>query len=286
MKDTHMKYLFMLPFWTISIIACTPSPKSVQKAEEEIYTSQLETEHVKTVIITIEDNDGKGEEFFYVVEEMPQYPGGKKELQKFIKDNSLYPLARSEFNGENVVITRFFVTKDGNIKSPTVRGDLDLKYKKEALRIIKMMPKWKPGKHRGEAVDVVCDIPIAFKLQPDEKIEKAPESYTVDTEDVFLACEEMPEYPGGMEELAKFINKNINYPYPVTQDFPQGKVIVRFVVTKEGNVADSFIYWGIDPQLDIEILRVIKMMPKWKPGKEKGKTVNVNYALSVMFSIQ
>lgn len=276
MKNIRMKYLYLLSTMVICLIACTPSSKPAD---------QFETEQAKKVIITIENTDGK-EEFFHVVEEMPQYPGGKEELRKFIKNNSLYPLATPEFNGENVVIAKFFVTKDGNIKSPTVRGDLELKYRKEALRIIQMMPKWKPGKHRGKTVDVVCEIPIAFKLQPDEKIEKTPESCTVDVEDILLTCEEMPEYPGGMEELTKFLNEHIKYPFPATQDAPQGKVTVRFVVTKEGNVADSFIYWGIDPQLDDEILRVIQMMPKWKPGKEKGKAVDVSYALSVMFGIQ
>ena len=270
-----MKYLYLISTMAICLIACAPSPKSA---------NQFETEQAKKAIITIENTDGK-EEFFHVVEEMPQYPGGKKELQKFIKNNSLYPLATFEFNMENVVVTKFIVTKAGDIKSPTVRGDLELKYKKEALRIIQMMPKWKPGKHKEETVDVVCEIPIAFKLQPDEKIEKTPESYTVDVEDVLLTCEEMPEYPGGMEELAKFLNEHIKYPFPVTQDSPQGKVIVRFIVTKEGNVADSFIYWGIDPQLDDEVLRVIQMMPKWKPGKHRGKAVHTTYTLSVMFRI-
>ena len=95
-----------------------------------------------------------------------------------------------------------------------------------------------------------------------------------------------PEYPGGMGELGKLLNSNLKYPLISFENGVQGEVLVQFVVDKEGNVEEVTVSKGVDPYLDAEALRVIKMMPKWKPGKHEGKEVNVKCTIPVGFRLQ
>ena len=95
-----------------------------------------------------------------------------------------------------------------------------------------------------------------------------------------------PEYPGGMGELGKLLNSNLKYPLIPFENGVQGEVLVQFVVDKEGNVEEVTVFKGVDPHLDAEALRVIKMMPKWKPGKHEGKEVNVKCTIPVGFRLQ
>ena len=98
----------------------------------------------------------------------------------------------------------------------------------------------------------------------------------------------MPEFPGGAQELMKFITKNINYPKEIAQGElgAQGRVIVQFIVDKEGNIVKPKVLRGVDPYLDKEALRVIKAMPKWKPGIQGARSVRVKYTVPVTFTLQ
>lgn len=104
--------------------------------------------------------------------------------------------------------------------------------------------------------------------------------------EVFTVVEEMPEYPGGTNELLAYISKNIKYPEAAEKAGVEGRVICSFVVTKEGKVADVNVVRGVSPELDDEAIRVISSMPTWKPGKQKGEVVNVKYTLPIMFRLQ
>ena len=102
----------------------------------------------------------------------------------------------------------------------------------------------------------------------------------------YEAVEEKPEYPGGMGELSKLLSSNLKYPLTSQENGVQGEVLVQFVVDKKGNVEEVTVFKGVDPHLDAEALRVIKMMPKWKPGKHEGKEVNVKCTIPVGFRLQ
>ena len=102
----------------------------------------------------------------------------------------------------------------------------------------------------------------------------------------YEAVEEKPEYPGGMGELSKLLSSNLKYPLKSQENGVQGEVLVQFVVDKKGNVEEVTVFKGVDPYLDAEALRVIKMMPKWKPGKHEGKEVNVKCTIPVGFRLQ
>ncbi len=105
-------------------------------------------------------------------------------------------------------------------------------------------------------------------------------------EEVFQVVENMPEFPGGNTELMRFLAKNINYPAEAQQKGEQGRVMVQFVVGKDGKLSDIKIMRSISPTLDAEAIRVIKAMPDWKPGTQRGQAVAVKYTIPISFRLQ
>ena len=103
---------------------------------------------------------------------------------------------------------------------------------------------------------------------------------------IFQVVEEMPQFPGGMGEAMKFLAKNMKYPVAAQQAKIEGRVIVQFVVEKDGSVSDVKTVRGVSPELDAEAIRVVSMMPKWIPGKQRGKAVAVKYTMPIMFRLQ
>jgi len=98
--------------------------------------------------------------------------------------------------------------------------------------------------------------------------------------------EQMPVYPGGEEELMKFIHDNLHYPAVASEMGLEGRVTIRFVVNSDGNVSDATVIRGFDPACDKEAIRVVKIMPKWIPGRQNGRNVPVYYTLPVVYKLQ
>ena len=98
--------------------------------------------------------------------------------------------------------------------------------------------------------------------------------------------EQMPSFPGGMGALMSWLSQNIKYPVIAAENGVQGRVIVQFVVEKDGSVTDVHVAKSVDPSLDKEAARVVKAMPKWNPGKQNGSAVRVKYTVPVTFKLQ
>lgn len=106
-------------------------------------------------------------------------------------------------------------------------------------------------------------------------------------EEVFVVVEKMPEFPGGQAALFKFLSENVKYPVIAQENGIQGRVICQFVVNKDGSIVDvEVVRTGGDASLDKEAVRVIKSMPKWHPGQQRGKPVRVKYTVPVNFKLQ
>ena len=104
-------------------------------------------------------------------------------------------------------------------------------------------------------------------------------------ENTFFIVEQMPEYPGGMSELMKYVARNIKYPADALREKKQGRVIVQFIVGKDGYTSDFKVMKSVSPSLDAEAIRVLANMPKWTPGMQRGKTVAVKYTVPVTFKL-
>lgn len=132
-----------------------------------------------------------------------------------------------------------------------------------------------------DVVETVVDAEVVEVIETvkEEIQEEAPQ-------EVFVVVEEMPSFPGGDTELFRFIYDNIKYPELAKENNIQGKVILRFCVTYRGKVDQVSVVRGVDPSLDEEAIRVIKMLPLWKPGKQGGKPVNVWYSVPISFQLK
>ena len=111
------------------------------------------------------------------------------------------------------------------------------------------------------------------------------EEEEVDEQQIFTIVEENPEFPGGMAECYKWIGKNLQYPTISAENGVQGRVTVNFVVNADGSIVDIKVLRGVDPYLDKEAIRVVSKMPKWKPGKQRGKAVRCSFNLPIRFQL-
>ena len=186
-------------------------------------------------------------------------------------------------------------------KVTTDTGIADVVFEEEIIPITEQeQPKQAPPPPEAPKVEEVLEI-----MENDSKVEESTIQASDDTQaavevkytpveveeeveeqQIFQVVEEMPEFPGGMGECMKFLSKNINYPSISQENGVQGRVIVQFVVNTDGTIVEPVVMRGVDPYLDKEALRVIKMMPKWSPGKQRGKPVRVKYTVPVMFRLQ
>lgn len=122
---------------------------------------------------------------------------------------------------------------------------------------------------------------VEVKYVPVQVVEEEPEEQTI-----FEVVENMPEFQGGQAALMQYLAKNIKYPTIAQENGTQGRVIVQFVVNRDGSIVDAKVVRSVDPYLDKEALRVINSMPKWKPGMQRGKPVRVKFTVPVMFRLQ
>ncbi|MDO5461457.1 MAG: M56 family metallopeptidase [Bacteroidales bacterium] len=352
---------------------------------------------------------------YQVCEQQPEFPGGGSAMVKFLAENIKYPADAMEAGKGGKVFVQFVVRRDGSVNDVVImKSSGTPSLDNEALRVVKSMPKWKPGMQRGEAVNVRFMIPVAFapqgkttapkkesvitlegggmmvkkssdfaivvdgalyesmeniknediesitvvsidKLPAEEvdkyrargkkgvlyiELKKKETASPVGNEAVYTVCEKAPEFPGGMQELMKWLQTNIKYPKAAREVNLQGKIIVQFIVDKEGKIIDAKAVNGkysfsdsllkgkteevealfgdsadierIDEMIVVaykngnkkvidtsapekhpaaallaaEAVRVVASMPKWNPGTQSGKAVNVKYMLPIQFRLQ
>jgi len=186
------------------------------------------------------------------------------------KTDSPEPVAATEISEEMIPITRQEEAKPTTPPPPPV-----------AVEILSIVT---------DDVKITEDLEIVDSETPKEtKVEVAQivtEKKEKVEDEIFVVVENMPEYPGGGLALRKFIATSIKYPSIAQENGIQGKVIVNFMVDRDGRILNAKIARGVDPSIDKEALRVVMTLPKWKPGMQRGKTVRVSYSLPISFQLQ
>lgn len=261
-KTNLWKYLMAVPVAIVLVIA-----SNVQTLSASVNNLQ---NSFSTEKITNDDSD----HVYRVVERMPEFPGGTEALMGYLSKNVKYPESAKKNSVQGKVIIQFIVNKKGQVVSPKITKSVSPELDAEALRVIRAMPQWEPATQHGKTVDCMYTISIAFKL-----------SHEQDSEKVFNVVEKMPEFPGGMPALMKFLSENIKYPEAAKQNNIQGKVICQFIVDKNGNVVNPKILKSVNADLDSEAIRVINLMPAWTPGEQKGTKVNCKYSIPINFKL-
>ena len=416
---SRAKALYILPVAAIAALSFSTvenaNAEPVGKVNEFVADGTISGVENNTQVVEVDSiceiaqtpaNDDP-EKVFQVVEVQPEFPGGMKEMMKYLQSNLKYPEAAKAAGAEGKAFVQFVVKADGSISDVQImRSTGNESLDAEALRVVKAMPKWRPAMNKGEAVNVKFVLPIVYKLPkeangngvymsegnkekllvvsggavydgdindidpatiesieivklPDltpelqEKLKqtgkeavmyinfkKKKSASAVGNEAVFTVCEKMTEFPGGQQEMMKFLSANIKYPIDARNAQLQGRLLVQFVVNKEGDIVDAKIAKGgysfsdkllngataeletlfgdgtkvekldevivvawadgkkdvIDTSapekhpavksLEAEALRVVNSMPKWIPGMQDGKPVNVQFMLPIMFKLQ
>ena len=283
----------------------TISGDIVNKLKNKIMTD--EDIDVEVTEVGCVDNDT----VYNIIEQMPEFPGGAEAMMKFIAGNIKYPEAAIDKNIEGRVFVSFVIEKDGSVSNVKVLRGIGGGCDEEAARVISSMPKWKPGKQKGEFVRVSYQIPIMFKLGqtndeykttvktviagddehsckastatfPDENMK---DKMKPNANGVYQIVEEIPQFPGGEQKLMEHIANNINYPQEARDKGIEGRVFIGMVIEKDGSVSNVKVLRGIGGGCDEEAVRVIKSMPKWKPGMMKGEPVPVSYQIPINFKL-
>jgi TonB family protein len=225
--------------------------------------------------------------------ELPQFPGGLKAWNEYISKNLKYPSKARENNIEGRVILSFVVDTDGSIEDIKVLRGIGAGADEEAVRIVAQSPKWKPVLKDGVPAKAAYTMPITFSLTG--KLPQNPrvnQNVTIPNRSLtepavldFASVEVLPEPPAGMAGWGKYLSANLKYPEQAKKDKVTGRVILSFVVEKDGKLNDIQVLRGIGSGLDEEAVRVLKSSPNWKPGILNGRPVRVAYTMPIFFQL-
>ena len=238
------------------------------------------------------------------------------DIVDFLINNLNHPITKLNLETPNEipVVVIFNVDEDGSISNVRVKDPVHPDLDKEAIRVVQKMEKWTPAMSNGRQVRSKFHVTIMFlnipypepyyqsiDLLPTEgmvrcdidstssKIEKDQKSDSNydDDDDMIMGMivEQKPVFPGGQKALMEFLKSNLVYPKAAQDSSIQGRVIVKFTVEKDGSITDVEVVRGVHPALDEEAVRVVNMMPKWKPGTQMGDTVRTKFSLPVLFKI-
>jgi TonB family protein len=228
---------------------------------------------------------------YTAVARVPEFPGGLEAFGKFLASNIKYPATAREQKIQGRVIITFVVEKDGSLSNERVVRGITDDLNNEALRVIKLSPHWQPGMQNNRKVRVQYSVPINFALAPDADTTKAVTptfsiaSAQSGSDPVFTSVEQVPEFKGGLEAFGKFLATNMKYPKAARDNNVQGRVIITFVVEKDGSLSNMKVVRGIGSGCDEEAVRVLGISPAWKPGIQNGKPVKVQYSVPISFTL-
>lgn len=237
------------------------------------------------------------------------FPGGHNALSEFIKANQRYLRFKNnvESNIKGFITIDFLVTKEGKIVQPSVHSKTgeaikeDIEAEKEAFRLVKLMPDWKPGLIRKKAVNSYGQLVITFgtdnkpannktalvefEAPPPPTVSAYEDRPAINT-DLWAVVNIMPTYPEGQAALIRFLDQNLQYPQIAKDNKVEGIIVVQMVVEKDGSLTNLKVLKGLGSGCDEEAIRLIQLMPKWVPGSQQGTTVRVRYNLPIRFRIK
>ncbi len=274
-----LSYALLLPLTALFVVLFQKVPVLANVMEQQRPATESRFEQVLVLPDSLPDPaKGKAEKSALNKSDEcdvpPAFPGGMEALNKYMQENVVYPEDALKEQVSGKVMVEFVVEKDGAVTQ--LKGKLadpeqgDQRLIMEALRVVRSMPKWLPGKKDGKSVRCSMVLPVGFAAPVESS---AKEIFDVDTP---------PVYPGGEKAMLTFLAQNIKYPESEKNNPQKTMVAVSFVIGKDGSVQDMEPIKGSAVMTD-EVIRVVKLMPKWQPAMSDGIPVKVRYTLPVRF---
>jgi TonB family protein len=212
-----------------------------------------------------QNNTNQEIKHIFVTEEPASFPRGEEKLFSFIKLVKHYPDSAKARRIEGKVYVQFVVKKTGDISDIKILRSPDTLLSQEAIRIVKLMPNWNPGKNlRGDSVDVRMVLPIKFEINHDE---------------LYKVLETQPKFPSGDSKLFEFLGKSIKYPELDTQNGIRSKFYLEFIIKKNGSLSNLSLLKNESQEFYKNIALAFNDMPKWNPGIQRGKPVRTKMVL-------
>ena len=271
----------------------TALPARPENARQEHGKATTQAEaHDEAIRETGETEDDQP---FLIAETMPLFPmqeggnpgyGDLNTFRAWVQKNIKYP-AEAFRNGEQGrVVLSFVVEKDGSVSNIQILQTPGKAFSEETRRVVAASPKWKPGEQRGEKVRVRYTLPVDFRITATAQDTKTSE-HKGSGDEPFLVVDTPPQFNGGdIGEFRRWVQMNVKYPAEALGKNIYGKVLVTFVIEKDGSVGNAEIFKSPDKSLADEVLRVIGKSPKWTPGKQRGEAVRVKFGMPVDFAVQ
>ena len=286
----RLKYLYVLPLATVAVAAFARPEVSnqldeISSVKVNDLTSIVKAEEVKSM-------ENSSDEKFTLNGQVMEYPSKKPVpgASVIVRGTTHGTLADAEGkfqlqvkNGDVIIVSYVGLQTQ---QLPVQSGANLVVWMREEVQSLEGMVVYAADNDAeakaGKSGPVVYDLPIEEAMKAEKQQKETPQKEEV----IFQVVEQMPEFPGGMMAAMEFLGKNIKYPTSAQQAKIEGRVIVQFVVGKDGSISDVKIARGVSPDLDAEAMRVVSLMPKWNPGKQRGKAVSVKYTMPIMFRLE
>ncbi len=223
---------------------------------------------------------------YYAADTPAQFPGGVVKLMEYMSSHLHYPDSAMVKNVQGKCVVQFAVRSNGEVGEVKVLHSLSPECDAEAVRVVRSLPKFMPGKINGEPVAVWYTLPVQFKLQKPIPLMQEPSEERLTFKNKLPVEKKFPVFPGGDKALMEYISRNLEYPKMASTHNIHGKCVVQFVVTETGGIDSIRVVKPINPLLDAAVIRVIMSLPKFTPGTCNGVPVRVRYTLPVTFAIK
>jgi TonB family protein len=222
------------------------------------------------IVFKMEDDNNDTTKIFAHADQMPQPTFS---IPQYLNMNLKYPAYAIQAGIEGTVMVRYVVNEQGKVCNAIVEKPVSPLLDSEAIRVTMNMPLFKPGMNMGKLVKVYYRLPVTFDLKSNMLTKLEDSAYNND---------EMPSFP----DINNYLSKNIHYPIEAREANVQGRVVVKFIVNEDGMTDSVIVLKSVLPVLDREAVRIVKTMPRWKPGKHNGVPVKVYFTLPIIFTIE
>lgn len=231
-----------------------------------------------------EDLHDNGDLCFKNVDVMPSYPGGEVALLQDVANNIVYPPNTENISLHGQVVLQFVVEKDGSVGEVRVVKSLWPFCDTASIEAVKKLKRFTPGLVDEKPVRTWYTLPITFKIDQSDDNYKLVKTWDPDTA-VFRDPYSMPFYPGGDKALLQDLAENLVYPPEAIRNKIDGRVILQFVIKKDGSIDNIEVVQSLSPECDQAAIEAVKKLKLFKPGLKDAKPVNVKYTLPVKFTL-